>query len=148
MKKGFIFSLDSFFAIILFTLVIFLIYVFSINSFGLNQQYFFSEDLLTTLSNVKISELDLSNYPDINSMVSSGKINYTEATIVEQIVNFQLNDDQESSNLFIDDIFIKVADESLKTAIFIGNVKIYGADPENVKNLLSRTRLAIGKKNS
>ena len=136
MKKGFIFSLDSFFAIILFTLVIFLIYVFSINSFGLNQQYFFSEDLLTTLSNVKISELDLSNYPD------------TEATIVEQIVNFQLNDDQESSNLFIDDIFIKVADESLKTAIFIGNVKIYGADPENVKNLLSRTRLAIGKKNS
>jgi len=148
MKKGFIFSLDAFFAIILFALVVFLIYVFSINSFGLNQQYFFSEDLLTVFSETKISKLDLSQYPEINSLRQNGKINELDITILEQIVTFQSMEppDVESSDKLIKDLADKIKNEGLRTTISIGEQDFYDLPPEDVANLLTRTRLAVGKR--
>lgn len=148
MKKGFIFSMDAFFAIILFTFVLFLIYIFSISFFSLNQQYFYSEDILTTFSEVKLNELDLNNYQDINDMISSGKINTTESTIIEQITDFYLLDppDEVNGNSFINDVLSKIDDPKLKKAIFIGESKIFGENIEGVESLLSRSRLALGKK--
>jgi hypothetical protein len=155
MKKGFIFSLDSFFAIILFVFVIFLIYVFSIYSYRLDQQYFFSDDLLNSFSEVKINELNLNNYPNIKAMTLDplNKINDTDITLTEQIVTFQLNDKPDDINnkdnvkLFISDILAKFGNENMKTAIYLGEQLVYNENPEeNVANILTRTRLAVGKK--
>lgn len=160
MKKGFIFSMDAFLAIILFIFIIFLIYIFSISFFGLNQQYFFSEDLLTTLSETKINELDQSYYPHINSLISSTRINNTDVNIIEQIVTFQLNDDPNDLNnkdntmKMIDDVVNKIISGNLRTSIDIGGIPVYCfdpqnencPDPQNVNNLLARTRLSVGKR--
>ncbi len=112
----------------------------------LNQQYFFSEDLLTALSEVRINDLKLSNYPKINNLIANKKINDTDVTLAEQIATFQLNNDQASANLVIEDILSKIESENLKTAVYIGENTVYGNDPENVNNILSRARLAIGKR--
>jgi|SRR3989344_3320645 len=148
MKRGFIFSLDAFFAIILFALVIFLIYIFSINSSGLNQQYFFSEDLLTVFSETKISELDLIQYPEINLLKQNSKITDLDITLLEQIVVFQSMEhpDVESSDKLIRDLIDKIKNEGLKTTISIGDQDFYDLPPEDVANLLARTRLGVGKK--
>ena len=146
MKKGFIFSMDAFLAIILFVFVIFMIYIFSLSMPELNQQYFFSEDFLTVLSEVRINEINLDNYPKINNLIINKKINDTDVFLAEQVVTFQLNNDQESANLIVEDLLSKLESENLKTAVYIGENTIYGNDPEDVNNILSRTRLAIGKK--
>ena len=150
MKKGFIFSMDAFLAIIIFTFVIFFIYAFSISFPGLNQQYFFSEDLLNTIAEVKIDELNLASYPEINKLILDKKINNTDVALVEQIVTFRLNNDKESAEIIINDILndkiLSTTNEKLKTSISISDIKIYGQNPLNVDNLLTRTRLAIGKK--
>ena len=146
MKKGFIFSMDAFLAIILFVFVIFMIYIFSLSMPELNQQYFFSEDFLTVLSEVRINEINLDNYPKINNLIINKKINDTDVFLAEQVVTFQLNNDKESANLIIEGLLSKLESENLKTAVYIGENTIYGNDPEDVNNILSRTRLAIGKK--
>ena len=154
MKRAFIFSLDAFLAIILFIFIIFLIYTSSISFFGLNQQYFFTDDLLNTLSNVKINELDLGNYPQISAQVFDKKINNTDTVLIEQIVTFKLNDDpldgsnKDNAKMFVDSIIIKIRDEKLKSAISIGDaLPFYGDELDaNVNNILARSRLVIAKK--
>lgn len=147
MRKGFIFSLDSFFALILFVFIVFLIYIFSVSYFGLNQQYFFSEDLLTTLSETEITGLDLNYYPQINQLILDKKIKDADVTLVEQIVTFQLEGDQDSAEKIIDDIVKNIRDPNLKTAIYIGGTNIYSSDVLSgyEKNIISRTRLELGK---
>ena len=55
-KKGFFFSTDAFFAILIFTLVLVSIYGYFIGTQELRQQYFFSEDLFDVFINTKMEE--------------------------------------------------------------------------------------------
>lgn len=147
MKKGFIFSMDAFLAVILFVLVVFLIYTFSISLSGLNQQYFFSDDVLTALDKNKISELNLANYPNIDQLVKGGKIRDLDVTLVEQIVTFQLENDETSARLITEDIINKIKSQDIETAVYIASPQpLYGQDPINIDNILARTKLAVGKK--
>ena len=146
MKKGFIFSMDAFLAIVLFVLVVFLIYVFSASYPGLGQQYFFSEDLLITMSGVKINELNLADYTKINQLKSSGKIEDDNILIVDQIVIFQQRGDNQAAKDIIEDIINKINTQNFNTAFFIGSEQVYGNDPTYAQNLLTRTRLVIGEK--
>ncbi|MFH1209812.1 MAG: hypothetical protein V1663_03415 [archaeon] len=86
-KKGFFFSIDAFFALILFVLIIMLVYSFFINVGSLRQQYYFSEDLFNVMNSVKIKELDETNYTEF---VKLGELN-NNRTIMEQIVTYRLN---------------------------------------------------------
>jgi hypothetical protein len=142
MKKAFIFSMDAFLAIVLFVLIIFLIYTFSISLSGLNQQYFFSDDILTVLSEVKISELDPNNYKEIDAL----KIKDPDATIVEQIVTFQQNAKMSSYGVTVINDIISKINKNMNTAIYISDSLIYGTDPRDIVNIITRTRLAVGKK--
>jgi hypothetical protein len=142
MKKAFIFSMDAFLAIVLFVLIIFLIYTFSISLSGLNQQYFFSDDILTALSEVKISELDPNNYKEIDAL----KIKDPDATIVEQIVTFQQNAKMSSYGVTVINDIISKINKNMNTAIYISDSLIYGTDPRDIVNIITRTRLAVGKK--
>jgi hypothetical protein len=142
MKKAFIFSMDAFLAIVLFVLIIFLIYTFSISLSGLNQQYFFSDDILTALSEVKISELDPNNYKEIDAL----KIKDPDATIVEQIVTFQQNAKMSAYGVTVINDIISKINKNMNTAIYISDSLIYGTDPRDIVNIITRTRLAVGKK--
>ena len=156
MKRGFIFSIDAFLAILLFVFVIILIYSFSISFFSLNQQYFFSEDILTTLSETKLNELDLSYYPQISNLISQGKINNTDVKIVEQIIFFQLNDDpadpQNKDNTLelIDDLIVNVKNQNINIGVFSGALNIYSTNPsinpDDINNLIARTRIEVGNR--
>ena len=156
MKRGFIFSIDAFLAILLFVFVIILIYSFSISFFSLNQQYFFSEDILTTLSETKLNELDLSYYPQISNLISRGKINNTDVKIVEQIIFFQLNDDpadpQNKDNTLelIDDLIVNVKNQNINIGVFSGALNIYSTNPsinpDDINNLIARTRIEVGNR--
>jgi len=144
MKKGFIFSMDAFLAIILFVFVLFLIYSFSVQNTNINQEYLISNDLLNIFSEVRISELNMTNYTNINSLISKGIINETNITISQQIIRFNLSNDQLNLKIFIDDIINKTNLENLKMALYLGDIKVYGDNP-NKESILSRRKIVVGK---
>lgn len=152
-KRGFFFSLDSFLAIILFTVVLVMIYIFFIQFSPLQQQYYFSEDLLTVFSNVEIQDLDinidnpeLSKYPRISDLVANKKINDTTVTLLEQIATFYIEDDIDSATVMVDDLSTDLFKEQYGVALDIGGEEVYSQQTEDVVSLLARQRLIIGKR--
>ena len=100
MKKGFFFSLDAFFAIMIFTLILVSIYGYFINTQELRQQYYFSEDLLDIFTSVKMEEID---YPDINDLYESQipevRDNmYKDITVIDQIIILKNNNTEPALN--------------------------------------------------
>ena len=148
MKKGFIFSIDSFFALLLFIFIITLLYGFFLNFNTSEQQFFFSEDLLTVFSEVKISELELSKYPNIDSMINNNQIKDTDFTIMEQIVLFQSESNNQLIKNLLDDL-TEGQDNNLlgqyKFSIDIGGEVLYGETPEQTTSLISRHRIISGR---
>ena len=89
MKKGFFFSLDAFFAIMIFTLVLVSVYGYFVNTQELRQQYFYSEDLLDLFIKTKMSEINIAeiNNENLNQLNQWNMIN-PDFTIMEQVVYF------------------------------------------------------------
>ena len=146
MKKGFIFSLDSFLALTIFTLVVAMIYLFFIFSSPTTQQYYFSEDTLVVLNNVKINELDLAQYPKIEEMINNGKISDTSSTLVEQIAEFQINEDKASACLLFRDATKNLLPSSYNSTFQIRNDNICDDDTNEFINIISRSRTATARK--
>ena len=144
MKKGFFFSMDGFLALILFALFLSLIYSFFISVSRLEQPFYFSEDILDVFSEVKVSELDLNSYPNIQGMITNDVINNTNKTIFEVLSDFQLNNhDIADSQVLVNELITGVIPEQYGFGIDFGNSSIY-EKPKNVTNLVSRQRLVIG----
>ena len=144
MKKGFFFSMDGFLALILFALFLSLIYSFFISVPRLEQPFYFSEDILDVFSEVKVSELDLNSYPNIQGMITNDVINNTNKTIFEVLSDFQLNNhDIADSQMLVNELITGVIPEQYGFGIDFGNSSIY-EKPKNVTNLVSRQRLVIG----
>lgn len=154
MKKGFIFSFDSFLALIMFTLFTLLIYIFFIFAIPTTQQYYFAEDLINVLNGVKINELDLSAYLTINNMINDKKITDTSLTIMQQIITLK-----EQSEITIDisddkyacDVFEDIAKDKIKPSASYGIGLNLGSsniceEVLNPKiNIITRSRTSIGK---
>ncbi len=145
MKKGFIFSFDSFLALIIFTLFTILIYIFFIFSSPTTQQYYFSEDILNTLNSVKISDLDLNYYPNIQTMVTDGGIHDTSSTILEQMLSFELQDKSDDACTVFTDVTKNLLPEGYKIGFDLTSGDICGEVIDQTINLISRNRIAIGK---
>ena len=145
MKKGFIFSFDSFLALIIFTLFTLLIYLFFVFSSPTTQQYYFSEDMLNVLQNVKISELQ-SSYPQINQMVFDGKIKDPEISILEQILTFELENKREDACILFNEVINNLLPKNYKVSFDLSTTTICGEQIRDATNLISRNRLAIGRK--
>ena len=145
MKNGFFFSLDSILALILFGTVLAGIYSFFLVTHSVDQQFYFSEDILNRLSTAKISELDLTKYPEIQRMVSQAVIKDTESTLMEQIVFFRENEGEESPNalLFVDDITKGMIPEQYGFSVDV-NGEIF-KKTKDVNTLVSRERLVFGE---
>lgn len=80
--------MDAFFAILIFTVILISIYGYFINTHELRQQYFYSEDILDTFSNIKMEELNLGNYENLNDLNTWDLIE-PDITIMEQIISFK-----------------------------------------------------------
>ena len=145
MKKGFIFSFDSFLALIIFTLFTLLIYLFFVFSSPATQQYYFSEDMLNVLQNVKISELQ-DSYPEINQMVIDGRIKDTEINILEQMLTFELENKRDDACILFNETTNNLLPESYKISFDLSTTTICGEQAADAVNLISRNRLAIGRK--
>ena len=144
MKKGFIFSFDSFLALIMFTLFTILIYLFFIFYSPTLQQYYFAEDMLNVLDNVKINELDLSYYPLINNMINDGTIKDPSASIIEQIIILESENKRSAACLIFKDISEKALPSSYKTGLDLTTVNICGEE-RKATNIISRGRTSTGK---
>ncbi|MBS3156109.1 hypothetical protein J4413_02650 [Candidatus Woesearchaeota archaeon] len=145
MKKGFFFSLDSILALILFGTVLAGIYSFFLVTHSVDQQFYFSEDILNRLSTVKVSELDLTKYPEIQRMVSQAVIKNTDNTLIEQIVIFRENEGESSSSaeLFVEDITNNLIPEQYGFSVDV-NGEIFKKTKE-INTLVSRERLVFGE---
>ena len=104
MKKGFFFSIDAFFALMLFTLIIVFIYSFFLNMGNLQQQYYFSEDLFDVLNSVKMNELD-DSYASVSQLDQLGYVDYN-ISVMEEAVTYVLNDtiDNDYATLLLGDV--------------------------------------------
>ena len=101
-RKAFFFSLDAFFAILIFTLMLVSVYGYFVGTQELRQQYYFSEDLFDIFINTKMGELSfyeegdgnfrqyvLDNHPSLITLID-GKL-----TIMEQIITLNNNATEE-----------------------------------------------------
>ena len=149
MKKGFFFSLDAFFAIMIFTLVLVSIYGYFVNTQELRQQYFYSEDLLDIFINTKMDEID-DNHPDIQDLYVSEipevKDNMNpDLTIMEQIIilkNTNTEPGLEAAQTIITSLTYNLLSERYGISFDVNGL-IYEKDKE-ITALVSRQRFVSG----
>ena len=145
MSKGFFFSIDSIFALILFGFVLANIYSFFLVSQSADQQFYFSEDILDIFSKIKIGELDLTKYPIVSSMVGDGRIKNLDNSLLDQVVIFREKEGESSSNaqLFVQDITTGLIPEQYGFSVDV-NGEVFKKSKE-VTTLISRERLTFGE---
>ena len=142
-KRGFFFSMDAFLALLLFAVVLSLIYSFFISVPRLDQPFYFSEDVLDVFSKVKIKDLDLNQYPGIESMVNDGTISNTDKTLFEILAELQLSGNGAGSQSLIEDILICIIPDQYGFGIDFGDTEIYTKDDREIISLIARQRLVI-----
>jgi len=100
-KKGFFFSMDAFFAILIFTVILISIYGYFVNTHELRQQYFYSEDILDIFTNIKMEEFEVGNYPYVSGLYIHEDDEIRDnmdpsLTIMGQIVKLKNNNTEEA----------------------------------------------------
>jgi|SRR3989344_2996768 len=145
MDKGFFFSIDSIFALMLFGFVLANIYSFFLVSQSANQQFYFSEDVLDIFSNVKINELDLTKYTVVQTMISDGRIKNLDITLLDQVVLFREKEGEASTNaqIFVQDVTKGLIPEQYGFSVDV-NGEVFKKSKE-VTTLISRERLTFGE---
>ncbi|MBI2106416.1 hypothetical protein HYT57_00370 [Candidatus Woesearchaeota archaeon] len=145
MDKGFFFSIDSIFALMLFGFVLANIYSFFLVSHSANQQFYFSEDVLDIFSKVKINELDLTKYTVVQTMIGDGRIKNLDATLLDQVVVFREKEGEASTNaqIFVQDVTKGLIPEQYGFSVDV-NGEVFKKSKE-VTTLISRERLTFGE---
>ena len=151
MKKAFFFSLDAFFAVIIFTLILVSVYGYFISTQELRQQYFYSEDLFNIFINTRMSELSPDAYPNIYALYDSeipeirDNMN-PDLTIMEQIVTLR-NIKTEEANGAIKTILDELTGELFEGKYgFSFNVEDWTYGEEGGNTIVSRRRFVSGIK--
>lgn len=144
MKKAFFFSLDAFFAVIIFTLILVSIYSYFISTQELRQQYFYSEDVLDLFINTKVDEL--SQFDTNENLILLKQWNFIQPnyTIMEQISYFQ----DKGYNNYSQWMFYNLTSDFFGTKYgveFDLEGLIYGSQ-KNATALVSRQRFVSGSK--
>lgn len=146
-KKGFFFSLDAFFALILFGLFLSLIYTSFFSAPRIEQPFYVSEDVLDVLSNVRIKELDLSQYPGIMSLITTGVVTNTDKTVFEVLVelNQKVPPDTANTKVLMDDLMKGVVPVQYGLGLDLKGQQVYANDPaKEATNVIARQRLVLG----
>jgi len=143
MKKGFFFSMDAFFAVMIFTLILVSIYGYFINIQELRQQYFYSEDLLDVFTNTKMGEIGDLEFNKNLELLKNWKLINEDLTIMDQMI---LLNERGYSN-YSQWIFYNLTSDFLGgkygSGFSIGLEEIFESD-RNVTALVSRQRYVSG----
>src|SRR3989344_6726960 len=143
MKKGFFFSMDAFFAIMIFTLILVSVYGYFINIQELRQQYFYSEDLLDVFTNTKMGEIGDLEFNKNLELLKNWKLINEDLTIMDQMI---LLNERGYSN-YSQWIFYNLTSDFLGgkygSGFSIGLEEIFESD-RNVTALVSRQRYVSG----
>ena len=89
MKKAFFFSMDAFFAVIIFTLILVSVYSYFISTQELRQQYFYSEDMFDLFINTRVGELKQFDEHINLQQLRQWNLIEENLTVMEQISKFQ-----------------------------------------------------------
>ena len=143
MKKAFFFSMDAFFAVMIFTLVLLSVYSFFINVQELRQQYFYSEDLLDIFTTTKMGELNqLSDGNYLKQLDESGVID-RDLTVMEQMVTLTNQGYPEYSRWIFLNLTSGLFGERYGLGFDIGFESIFESE-RNVTALVARQRFVSG----
>jgi len=143
-RKGFFFSMDAFLAIVIFSLILISIYGYFVGVSPLKQQYYLAEDLLTTLSNVKINELDLEEYPNIQNLKDNNLITNEDLTIIEQIIEFKEFNMIDEAETLLNDITDNLIPTQFGFSFTLDIEEIIEGAEEDASALVSRRRFVTG----
>ncbi|NTV23087.1 MAG: VWA domain-containing protein [Nanoarchaeota archaeon] len=140
MKKAFFFTIDALFAAILIILAIILATKFSISGVNHPQVYYYSSDIASCLSNIKVMEL---NDTYIKSQIVSGVIVNPDNSIIEQIGEFYvLNRSGDAENLSM--IASGIIPDKFGMEILINGEKTLTSAKSPGSELVSSRRLISG----
>lgn len=141
MKKAIYFTLDALFATILIGFGLVLITQNFISETEHPQINYYSQDIIASLSTIKISELD---DPYVQSLISSGEIINLNNTIIEQIGEFYVLNKTDLAQ----DLAIIVSDNLIPAKfgveILVNNDSIYLNGSSENSELVSSRRLISG----
>jgi len=143
MKKGYFFTLDALFATILIGMALILSSKYFISEIQQPQINYYSQDIVASLSNIKITEV---NDSYIQSLISSGEIINLNNSVIEQIGEFYvLNKTELARNLSII-VSEKLIPDKFGFEILVNGESIYLNDSPTGKKdeLVSSRRLISG----
>tara|TARA_Y100000034_G_scaffold88501_1_gene106240 strand:+ start:1035 stop:1481 length:447 start_codon:yes stop_codon:yes gene_type:complete len=142
-KKGFFFSLDAFFAIMIFTIILVSVYGYFINVQELRQQYFYSEDTLDIFINTKMEEVTyIDEHYNLNLLDEWGLID-SDLTIMDQIIKLNDQGYPNYSQWIFYNLTSDFFGEKYGTGFRIGLTDIFESD-KNVTALVARQRYVSG----
>jgi len=143
MKKGFFFSLDAFFAIMIFTLVLVSVYGYFVNTQELRQQYYFSEDLFNIFTSVRMEEINLeSEYSTGIKQLNDWGFIDMDMKLIDQVVALKNDGYSNYSEWIIRDMTYSLFSDRYGISFDINGL-IYEKDKE-VNALVSRQRFVSG----
>jgi len=132
MKKGFFFSSDAFIALMLFVVVLLGIYSYMVTSNNMQQQYYFSEDLMEVFSNVRAMDL-----PEEKQLIlEEGLTNYNQSSTISELI--VQNPDE--AGIIIEELTNGLISWQYGIGLFSDEEEVYN-DLENVTSSVSRTKL-------
>jgi len=142
MKKAIFYTMDALLAsMLLIGAVMLIYYTYSPEDTSIEQQTFISQDVLTVLSELKISEL---NNSFINSEIASGNITDVNKTVIDQIGEFwamnQIPEAQNLLQLLVNDSLPK--DRGVRTSM--GNNTLLLRNTSGKTNSVSSNRMIAG----
>ena len=142
-KKGFFFTLDALFATILIGLALVLTSKYFISDIQQPQVNYYSQDIVNSLSNIKITEV---NDSYVQTLISSGEIINLNNSVIEQIGEFYvLNKTELARNLSMI-VSEKLIPDKFGFEILVNAESIYLNDSPTVAKteLVSSRRLISG----
>lgn len=109
-KNGYYFILDAIFASLLLVTGLLLLGEYSSKQEHIQESEFFSQDLLTVLSSIKIYELNESNKNNsfVVSEINSGGITNQENSVLEQIGEYWAKNETNNARILLDSVMSQV----------------------------------------
>jgi hypothetical protein len=142
-KKGIFFSLDALIAAILILSVTLFISYFYFDKKETSQPVYFSSDLISLLSNIKLNEFD---DLEVKAFIEDNNIEDLNRTILEQVLRFQIEGEEEKATELLNLTLEGLVPDYYKVGVWIEDYEapIYSTGPQNAVDLISAKEMISG----
>lgn len=141
LKKGMFFTMDSILAAGIMLIVIILTSSSYVKQQPTFQLDYMSQDIISTLSELTVEDVN-SQY--VAERISSGDITNLDNTILEQVVEFWVDDELEYANKTISNVTGPFVGNITGFGVWIDNETIYTRDLPLTKSLISSKKIISG----